>query len=291
MLPAARDLDKSSCPQHGGGLSVARQEDVIANSRRLSTVQCTCACMGPPDYIVTGSGTVLVHNAPAARATDRTMHGGVVAVGSSNVFIGGPRVGATLGAPGTAEDCCTALNQSRVRGDAHQSYNNCGVESVRLLLRGKYGQVESEQQLLDEAISEDDASGWLADLLDEKPGATTAGDQVAILDRHGVPATRIDNSPNAIAQAVAEGKGVSSGHDAGVLWDNPKYNGTGHAIVVTGVEYDENGKPAAFITADSGIGSCRRSVPADRFSESLLRWGQKAVATREPLWPNARRTP
>lgn len=294
MLPAARDFDRSLCPRHGKGQSAAVQTSVVANVRRLVTVKCSCVCMGPPDYVVTGSGTVLVTNHPAARATDKTMHGGVVAVGSGNVLIGGPRVGATLGAPGRAQRCCEDLSAGRRNGTAKQSYNNCGLECARLLIRGKKGSAPGERQLLEEAEAKGDADGWAYDPKTkewDEPGATNADGRENVLDRQGIESEQVEQSPEAIAQAVAEGKGVISSHDAGVLWGDEDHIGGAHAIVVTGVEYDADGSPIRFITVDSGFGSCRRAVDAKQFADSLRRPPSKANVTKEPLWPGARRSP
>lgn len=298
MLPAARDFDRSSCPRHGKGQAAAVQTSVIANVRRLVTVKCSCVCMGPPDYVVTGSGTVLVTNHPAARATDKTMHGGVVAVGSGNVLIGGPRVGATVGAPGRGRSCCEDLKKGRKAGSAEQGYNNCGVEASRLLIRGKKGSAPSESDLLEEAIRHDNASDthWKQDPETKEwkkitKGGSTAEGREGLLERHGVESEQVEQTPDAIVQAVAEGKGVITSHDAGTLWDDPRSNGEGHGVVVTGVEFDAEGKPVNFITVDSGIGSCAAAVPADRFLDSMWKPPATANVTKEPLWPGARRSP
>jgi uncharacterized Zn-binding protein involved in type VI secretion len=46
-------------------------------------------CVGPPDVIAEGSGTVLIGNMPAAREGDMTAHGGAIVLGSPTVIIGG----------------------------------------------------------------------------------------------------------------------------------------------------------------------------------------------------------
>lgn len=46
-------------------------------------------CVGPPDVIVAGSGTVLIEGMPAARLGDSTAHGGTIALGLPTVQIGG----------------------------------------------------------------------------------------------------------------------------------------------------------------------------------------------------------
>ncbi len=46
-------------------------------------------CVGPPDAIVQGSGSVLIGSMPAARMGDLTAHGGVIILGCPTVLIGG----------------------------------------------------------------------------------------------------------------------------------------------------------------------------------------------------------
>ena len=46
-------------------------------------------CVGPPDTIVKGSGTVLIGGMPAARLLDNCAHGGMVMAGAPTVLTGG----------------------------------------------------------------------------------------------------------------------------------------------------------------------------------------------------------
>jgi uncharacterized Zn-binding protein involved in type VI secretion len=46
-------------------------------------------CVGPPDSIVKGSGTVMIGGKPAARLGDSTAHGGTIVLGCFTVLIGG----------------------------------------------------------------------------------------------------------------------------------------------------------------------------------------------------------
>lgn len=49
-----------------------------------------CSGDGSLDVVVEGAETVLFEQLPAVRRTDGTIHGGKVALGAANVFIGGP---------------------------------------------------------------------------------------------------------------------------------------------------------------------------------------------------------
>lgn len=58
-----------------GGLSVARKGDRLI-------------CVGPPDSISEGSGSVFINGKPAARMGDSTKHGGKIVIGNPTVLIG-----------------------------------------------------------------------------------------------------------------------------------------------------------------------------------------------------------
>ena len=46
-------------------------------------------CVGPPDTVIMGSGTVMIGGMPAARMGDSTAHGGSIIIGCPTVMIGG----------------------------------------------------------------------------------------------------------------------------------------------------------------------------------------------------------
>lgn len=96
MLPAARVTDFHICPQvtvlvpHVGGPIIPPCcPTVITCSMPQARINDMATCIGPLDMIVTGSSTVLVGGLPAARITDRTVHGGMIATGCPTVLIGG----------------------------------------------------------------------------------------------------------------------------------------------------------------------------------------------------------
>ena len=104
MLPAARNAEQCFCPAHGvGAINKSAAGSVETNSRGQARGgdSAVCPC-GPIDFLVTGSGSVTVNSQPAARTSDKTMHHGLVMLGSGDVVIGGPTVGATLGNLGLA---------------------------------------------------------------------------------------------------------------------------------------------------------------------------------------------
>jgi hypothetical protein len=172
-------------------------------------------CAGPKDFLVTGSGTVTVNSKPAARVTDKSMHGGSVLVGSVNVLIGGPTVGATLGNPDAAKKACEAAAKGRSSNSTQQSYGNCGIETTRQILNQATGQNVSEDDLLKEAIQKKLAAD--SSKPDER-GGSYPEDNAKLLNQHGVPAQNVDGTMDNLTQGVAEGKGVGASVWAGSIW-------------------------------------------------------------------------
>jgi uncharacterized Zn-binding protein involved in type VI secretion len=99
MMPAARITDMHVCPMvtpgvppipHVGGPILGPcAPTVLTGSLLQARVTDQCVCVGPPDIIVKGSGTVLVCSLPAARIMDQTAHGGMIVLGEFTVLIGG----------------------------------------------------------------------------------------------------------------------------------------------------------------------------------------------------------
>jgi uncharacterized Zn-binding protein involved in type VI secretion len=247
-----------------------------------------CDCSGPPDFIVTGSGTVTVGSLPAARLTDKTMHQGAVVLGAANVMIGGPTVGATLGSPGAGKQECAALAATRhTPGQKHQSYGNCGIEAWRSIInrqRAARGEPAlTEDQALQRAqdlgaAGKDPAKPWAI-------GAGTADDRVKILADQGILATKEPSTPENVQQFVAEGRGVSVAVYPIYYW--PSWTGAKedwkHEVLVTGVEYDKHGQAKAYIINDSGLGKCGLSIPADTFDQARIA-GASLVVSQDRVW-------
>lgn len=93
--PAARIGDMHVCPMttgtvpHVGGPVVGPGEaTVLIESMPAAVIGDTCTCSGPPDMIVSGSGSVMIGGKPAARLGDSTAHGGSIIIGAVTVLIG-----------------------------------------------------------------------------------------------------------------------------------------------------------------------------------------------------------
>jgi hypothetical protein len=253
------------------------------------------------DRIVTGAATVMVNGQCVARLGDATVHGATISQGSSNVVVGGPTTGSLVGAAGPGESLCKALAAGRASRSHFQSFANCGLESARLLIarrrQGTGEPIPLESELFMTFQSEN-PHRWTIDLDDwhasgesdgdigkwaAKQGGTLCEDEKLTLERYGVEAEVVSGKPSLewVAQQVSQGKGLITGHDAGVLWDKPSYSGSGHSVAVTGVEYDEFGNISHVIVVDSGAGRCSSRVPAAVFRDSLL---EGVVVTKGSLW-------
>ncbi|NBZ88829.1 type VI secretion protein [Rhodobacteraceae bacterium CYK-10] len=95
MMLAARIGDMHVCPMvtvlvpHVGGPVALGCFTVLTGMMPQAQLSNMCVCVGPPDMIAKGSGTVLVGCLPAARLGDNTAHGGAVVAGCPTVLIGG----------------------------------------------------------------------------------------------------------------------------------------------------------------------------------------------------------
>lgn len=285
MPAAARVSDNHICPAvtgvvpHVGGpvlppCSLNVQTNVLNQARATDRA----TCVGPPDFIVTGSSSVFVNDLMAARQTDKTMHGGSIVLGSLNVEIGGPTAGATLGNVAAGTAACNAAATGRTSNSTGQSYNNCGVESSRQIINRATGANVGEDALLDSSIRNGDADSARRRF---DSGGTSPDGRRNILASNGVPSTLQDPTMANITQAVAEGRGVITSHDVSVLW-GPGNSG-GHAVVVIGAQYDANGNLINVIINDTGRGICNNSIPAPQYQNSL-RPGREANVTSNPIW-------
>jgi uncharacterized Zn-binding protein involved in type VI secretion len=95
-MPAARITDMHVCPavnpgpvpHVGGPILVPGGPTVIIGGLLSATVGSTCVCIGPPDTVASGSGTVLIQGKLAARLGDSTAHGGKIVAGCPTVLVG-----------------------------------------------------------------------------------------------------------------------------------------------------------------------------------------------------------
>lgn len=130
-------------------------------------------------------------------------------------------------------------------------------------------------------------------------GGTTSQQQVAILGANGVPATRIAPPTAAGVQvsqyetAVSQGRAVIANGDVSGLPGWGTQTG-GHAVTVTGLQYDDAGNITNVIYNDTGIGVCGQTATAAQFQNFLSTGAANAaangfspsgsVATNNPIW-------
>lgn len=300
MPGAARVGDTHSCTNpsptlHSGGpIAPPGSPMVVSNgtAQARASDPCTCIAPGVTNFIVTGAGDVLVDGLPAARETDKTMHPppGMIITGSTDILIGGPTVGVTLGGSAAAKAACAAAAATRhTPGRARQSYGNCGLEAWRSAVnkeRAARGLPPlSEDELMQRAIGMGAAG---ADPIN-KPwayGATNVDDRKKLLSDPsvGLPVSWGPSDPAGIQQAVAEKRHVSASvhptYWPGATAANAGWN---HEVAVTGVEYDKDGKPVAYIINDSALGQCGMRVPAAAFEGALIP-GAPSTVSDKPVW-------
>ncbi len=93
--PAARVSDMHTCPladptpHVGGPILPPGEASVLIAGFPAARIGDLSICVGPPDPIVIGSGSVLIGQMGAARMGDPTAHGGAVVAGEPSVLIGG----------------------------------------------------------------------------------------------------------------------------------------------------------------------------------------------------------
>jgi hypothetical protein len=118
-------------------------------------------------------------------------------------------------------------------------------------------------------------------------GGTLYEQQKRVLNRHGIevdPHEQDSRDPakmKELEEAVIRGKGVIVGVKASTMWGDDNAKGD-HAVTVTAVEYDADGKVSGYVTNDTMKG-CGRRVSAETMHSALIP-GNKATITRDPVW-------
>lgn len=294
MTAATRVGDTHDCrcvtpgPHLGGALVEPASPNVEANGRDLGRGADPLTCVGgpAPNFLVTGAASVEVNGRLAARKGERTLHpgpqghGGIVRQGSDNVEIGGPSGGATLGAVGAGNAMCEGAKAGRNRpGNNRQSYENCGIEAARQLINQATGKGLTEDELLDDAVAHGEARPAENGVT---KGPSRSDWRTTLAQRNGLPMHEEPQNMDTLAQAVAEGKGVITSHTVSKLW-GPKYGDTGHAVVVTGMEFDAEGRPKTVFYNDTGMGECGATRTAEEFEASFQERSRMNV-TDHPIY-------
>jgi len=309
--PAARVGDTHTCPMSsgavkhvGGPILGLGAPDVLIEGRAAARMGDLALCVGGPDTIAKGAFPVPICGNPAARKTDKTAHGGVIAEGCSTVLIGLAGIGGNIWA---GKAMCQAAAAGRTSKTAKQSYDNCGVESSRQIINqvNKNDPTKSsltEDQLLQTALDNNWAGRGHAPNAPQPPpvppgtpptlwdGRTNPASRQAILANSGVASTVQASNLNNLGLATSRGQGVIASLDAHYLWMNPDGTspvkaGSKHAVTVTGVEYDDNGNATNVIINDTGVGQCGQRVPVNTWNAAVNGYNNPRLnVTNDPIY-------
>jgi uncharacterized Zn-binding protein involved in type VI secretion len=268
---------------------------VLIGGQPAARVGDNSVCVSPvplPNPILQGAFPVRIGQQPAARLGDTaTCPGSMVAPPCCpKVLIGAAGISGNPWAG--LEECQKAARNRMPEGMAknRQSAGNCGVESCRQIMNRVNQSNVGEKELLDKAVDKGLADEG-ANLLER--GGTDSGGQLLILDEAGVMCRFIPTNPANLQAAVASGRGVIAPVMAGTLWapnTNLKPDVGGHAVLVTGAKYDEQGKLQKIIINDTGASpGCFIEVDADQFLAAMGFFENDdpndfLVVTKNPIW-------
>ena len=177
------------------------------------------------------------------------------------------------GETGEMLNCDQGNAVKRVEGD-------CGLVSAENVAR-MAGKDVSEADVVGIARENGNCDYGIFNNPGDNGGATS--EQIKdVLGRLGIEAS-VEEKPSAadVAKAVESGRGVIACVRTGEFWEDPAYDGGGHAVTVTSVERGPDGDVVAFRVCDSGTGGkdpCR-TVSADLLESSLI----ETVVTDKPI--------
>jgi uncharacterized Zn-binding protein involved in type VI secretion len=278
-----------TCPEHEGGpvLPPCAPTVLIGGPPAARIGDLAFCPEAPPDAIVKGAFPVPICGSPAARMTDKTAHGGSITAGCPTVLIG---LAGTAGNVRVGGLMCQAAAKGRTSGSTQQSYNNCGVESSRQIIN----------QANNSNITEDDLLQWALDNRQAergdppvpvgtpprlKDGGTYPKQRQAILAHGGVSSTIEAGNLDNLGQALSSGKGVMTDLNPGILWNDTNYIHDWHVVLVTGIEYDDNGNITHVIINDTGTGACSESIPVDTLNNAINNGeGSTLNVTNNPIF-------
>lgn len=319
-MSAVRGGDACNCFAHadGGAIAAPPPRTVRVNGRPVVVQSDTCGCRAGPAVVSVGSGTVQVNSLAPARVGEMSVrggHAGTFTVGSPNVRIGGPAI---VGPFARFKRACAQLADGRragrllhqvtreqwnaagpdlqklystptPSGNAYQSAGNCGLESVRQIIRERTGKDLDESELFERAYDYRDPSsdeyrhrGLTGDPANpsltfsgkrygdvwKTAGGTRPDQDKKLLELYGVEAENIACTRPNIENSLAQGQPIVAPVDFSFR-DGGEHRGS-HAILVFAMELDDDGNVAAFYINDTADGGgCGTRVPAERFTNSL----------------------
>ena len=319
--PAARFGDKIACatpqatpaalPHAPTGSPIvgtcALAVEIGGKGKRAARMGDFSLCPSPvpvPNNIMRGAFPVPIEQMPAARMTDSgtAPHVGmIIPPCCPTVLIG---LAGTTGNVVAGTAACQALSNGRTSGTQNQSYNNCGIESSRQLINHSTPANVSEDALMQTAKNTPSintgggigASGG-ANLFAE--GGTVPSQQASLLTNSGVPSSVVPAPATGATVSqfelpLSQGKGVLSGGDVSGMPPRMGYTGGGgHAVTVTGLDYDDAGNVTNVHYNDTN-GMCGSTMTTAEFqnfmnaeSNSFIANGWTpfgTVVTNNPVW-------
>jgi len=298
--PAAR-----AAAEVAKGVAAAAMSSAISGAAAGSDIH---ACVTPWPTVphgaavdIQGSPTVLCRGNRLARQGDKLLE----AIGPTNTITGGCAtvlVGAAgiVGNVPAGQAACVAMRAGRnpppgtvdpsgnpiAAGTPGQSYNNCGVETSRQLISVGTGVTPTQEGLLNQSMASGDASQVPGNLY--ASGGTNPTTRGNILANNGVANHQEDRNMGNLESSVASGRGNIVVVDSQTLWTNgatPPSTGD-HVVLVTGVEYDDDGNVTNVIINDTGTGTCSQSVPIGVWNQATApaigNW--RTNVTDNPIW-------
>lgn len=277
-LPAIRVGDQSV---HGGAIippGAAPQKVLIKNmpAARVGDFH-TCPMVTPlpgpvpplPHVggpIVVGIPTVLLGGMPAARTTSSALC--ITPAGPAPIDAIAPPAAGTppsvlIGLGGAAGPVTYSIVGNPALWfklfPGKQHYENCALQSINQVIEASTGQkhTENEMRKIGKKHGYTDNGGTNPKKMPAIANEASGGN---VQLQNGGPGS----SANA-ANALEQGKGVTAGTDAGKLWNDARFDGGGHRIVVSGAVKDPAGNVVGVIVNDTGTGAAGQAMSAAQF--------------------------
>ncbi len=159
----------------------------------------------------------------------------------------------------------TGKNLDYHQGKMKGYIGTCGLCSCENILR-LAGVNVSEQDIVQFAVKNGLCKCGGAE---EENGGTNYEGRKKILEAFGVDSSLLPQNLDSIAKAIVSGRGVIISVDAGRLWEDARYLNGLHAVTVTSVDFDAEGKIDSFHICDSGANIYDMVVPADKLQNCL----------------------